>query len=102
MQISKCLIILANIVSGVTLIPYLFGALFIFVMGHDSPSSNFLNTTLPALAVLSLYPIGIISCILYSWRFHLNNRNTLGICIAYIPVIIAMSVFLYSGYSPFR
>lgn len=95
MQISKYLIILANIISVLTLIPYASGALFVFVMAHDSPSSNFLNATLPALGILSIYPIVIISCMGFSWKFHLNKRNTLGVCIAYLPVIIALGVFLY-------
>ncbi|GMA98185.1 hypothetical protein [Pelosinus sp. IPA-1] len=102
MEITKYLLLLANIISGLTLIPYAFGALFMFAMAHDSPNSNFINTTLPALLILSIYPTGIISCIRYSWRCYTNKRDILGVCIAYIPVIIALGIFLISGYSRFR
>lgn len=84
MHFSGYLIILANTLSLLALILYLLHFITIYFLSEAKFPIEY-------LVLLSFYPILVIFCTFYSWELHFKKRKILGVCLAYFPVIYAIS-----------
>ncbi|MFN7120165.1 MAG: hypothetical protein ACK4TA_25465 [Saprospiraceae bacterium] len=90
----KLLLLLCQLLSGLTLIPWAVMSMF-SPMLFDAPDSTKQTVPYVILAILFTYPIFVIICIVLGWRFWSQQHVQWAFFISLLPAIIFGIGFLF-------